>query len=1146
MTSITQVGPTDASSNPLLVLEVSRSPHQTLLRAVDTLTGEQLSISLLNEWSDSPVEQSHIFRVILTEPEGTFSQWDFSTQSTYPISVTRERNLFVLHPDTLISATAVADSFLCLRKTVLTARTPSGSLATTAAGSEAALFGNLIHDMLQIILAKDSNMRSVGASGSLSQSGVDTESFFEAVEDVVYRHCEALYGASVSDNHARLVLHKIVPDMMEWYAAFMGSGNYMATEGVEISQAGKSTNVVISHVQDIEELIWSPVLGLKGKIDASVNMRLDGVDSGVGAFELKTGKSSGYSALSHNAQVTLYYLLMSDRNGRFINFGLLSYIRYQEALRSIRKEEGFEQPSSSDMTLVTSRPNMDQGPKNRCIVAVRGEVVGLIMHRNSLARFLRLDADIEELPPMLVGREQLCVKCFSKESCMMQHKLLETATSESVKNGPGEELFNQNTASLTASHADYYRYWRCLLADEEEHAGRQMKDIWTMPGFQREREGACVCNLLLEPDEISSQVLSHGLLSPGQGTEVKFTRHPNGVFLSDISLCGISKGDFIIVSAENKKSSRHCDKPQETSIATWQSGLTNGFVESVTSTCLSVSVERSLVAWCVHQEIEVSDVFWRVDRAEIYASHNTSKRTLENLFCENDDGMRRLRNLIVDGAAPNFGNLREVVKGDEGNVAEEKFNLRLNEEQRHALEMSLRAKDYVLILGMPGTGKTTTLASVVLTKAMKGETVLLCSHTNTAVDNILERFLDVGFQDFIRLGRNLSVISSRIHPYHVSKMCTPGTSTAVLEQSLNAPRVVATTCLSINHPILIRRSKFDLVVIDEASQILQSICIGPLQFTEGPFLLVGDHYQLPPLQREKSIESRVSRLQNKECPPNGSSSTKLRVTNDADVSELGESLFRRLCVKHPEAMVSLSKQYRMAYEIMDCCNTLVYNGSLSCGSERVASQRLQMSSSFSQNCSPWEKAVQDPIKRLVFLNTQEGEQHGAGNSINPEPISDDDDMSRNEGESSRQSDTEVSIVLASVRLLLWGGVDAKDISVLSPFRAQVVLIRKHLLNQASKHENKLLEVEVFTVDQYQGKDNKCIILSFVRNSLNSVGPLLKDWRRINVALTRAKQKLILIGAEKTLMKGGYFLTEMMMYLHRIDRVFPVVGNPGIS
>jgi len=147
-----------------------------------------------------------------------------------------------------------------------------------------------------------------------------------------------------------------------------------------------------------------------------------------------------------------------------------------------------------------------------------------------------------------------------------------------------------------------------------------------------------------------------------------------------------------------------------------------------------------------------------------------------------------------------------------------------------------------MILGMPGTGKTTTIAKIIESLVDAGKSILLTSYTHTAVDNVLIKLKESNV-DFLRLG-NLDKVLPSIQPY------TPNyngdlQTVEYIEKVYGSKKIVATTCLGINHWIFSKR-KFDYCIVDEASQITLPICLGPIRFAR-VFILVGDQYQLPPV-----------------------------------------------------------------------------------------------------------------------------------------------------------------------------------------------------------------------------------------------------------------------------------------------------------
>jgi DNA replication ATP-dependent helicase Dna2 len=374
----------------------------------------------------------------------------------------------------------------------------------------------------------------------------------------------------------------------------------------------------------------------------------------------------------------------------------------------------------------------------------------------------------------------------------------------------------------------------------------------------------------------------------------------------------------------------------------------------------------------------------------------------------------------------------------------------------------------------------------------QGKSVLLTSYTHTAVDNILLKIRNEGI-GILRLGA-----VAKVHP-EVQEFAdlsgVPKTSIAELKESYDR-QVVATTCLGINHPIFNQRI-FDYCIVDEASQITLPVCLGPIRMARH-FILVGDHYQLPPL------------VQNKEAQEGG----------------LDISLFKLLSEKHPSSVVNLEHQYRMCEDIMSLSNTLIYNGRLRCGTPAVANREMMISnmSALRQHhhstvplsqttfCTGpylgtcWIRDLLDPAVKVAFINTD---------TLLP--------LSREIAKGSRITNP----IEAAITTQLTVGVKAKDIGVITLYRSQLALLKQNLRHIASPAADGASTVEMHTADKFQGRDKEVIVLSLVRNNdIANVGDLLKDWRRVNVALTRARTKLLIVGSWNTMRKGNELLGRL--------------------
>lgn len=190
----------------------------------------------------------------------------------------------------------------------------------------------------------------------------------------------------------------------------------------------------------------------------------------------------------------------------------------------------------------------------------------------------------------------------------------------------------------------------------------------------------------------------------------------------------------------------------------------------------------------------------------------------------------------------------------------------------------------------------------------------------------------------------------------------------------------------------------------------------------------------------------------------------------------------------------LELQYRMCQDIMSVCNLLVYNHRLRCGSEDTARARLDLRD-LTRVPPGWLRDVCAPQRRVVLVDTDAA---ALGEYVTRL------DTLHNPGEA--------RVVLALVRaLVVTGGLDARALGIITPFRSQMQLLQDMLTEQ------RLPPVECNTIDRCQGRDWECVVLTLVRsNDRDLVGDLLMDWRRLNVALTRAKRKLIVVADPHTL------------------------------
>jgi len=705
---------------------------------------------------------------------------------------------------------------------------------------------------------------------------------------------------------------------------------------------------------------------------------------------------------------------------------------------------------------------------------------------------------------------------------MLYHKLSEDGTAATA--GVGSH-FDKMVSKLKPVHQDFFKNWDELLTKEETEMFKFRRELWTMLSGEREKLGRCFAEVVIEPGSAHEDREAQKI---NRFTYTLIRKDQNNVPFTESQ---IVLGEPIVISSEEG-----------------HFALANGYVTKVSRHRIGVAVDRRLHNARVRQNgfdadnnqsfgaimevgkptinqetIDMStqdqQVVYRLDKDEFSNGMATVRNNLLAIMDEQVYRSQGLRELIIENQTPVFEPCptNYVLNGPAG-------EMQINSDQRAAIDKVMSAKDYTLVLGMPGTGKTTTIAHIIRALVAKGKSVLLTSYTHTAVDNILLKLGDSSIS-VLRLG-----VMAKIHPNVQQYATTPRHSIAELEEMYMTPQVVATTCLGISHQIFHKRI-FDYCIVDEASQITLPICLGPIRMAR-TFILVGDHNQLPPL------------VQNKEAQQGG----------------LDISLFKLLSDRQPMSVINLEHQYRMCADIMRLSNALIYDGRLKCGNDSVAQRTLQLpepaslSAFHTSTATSFSKCksishcqlsqLVDPKNKVVFANTD---------TLLLPPFSNESKPPYETLVGSRiTNQLECNLVVLLASAFLSEGVPPSEIGIITFYRSQLSLLRRSFRTTSSYFSSssppssstklnhqlaQLCNIEMHTADKFQGRDKEIIILSCVRsNSQNNVGELLKDWRRTNVAITRARSKFLIVGSKSTLEKGDQLWEKLIREVEGMNGV----------
>ena len=467
----------------------------------------------------------------------------------------------------------------------------------------------------------------------------------------------------------------------------------------------------------------------------------------------------------------------------------------------------------------------------------------------------------------------------------------------------------------------------------------------------------------------------------------------------------------------------------------------------------------------------------------------------------------------------------------------------LNPTQERAVNEVLWAKDVAIVHGPPGTGKTTTLVEAINETLMRESQVLVCAQSNMAVDWISEKLVDRGI-NVLRIGNPTRVNDKMLgftyerrfeshadYPqlwairkairelrknrkkgsenYH-QKMDRLKSRAAEIELRINAElfgeaRVIACTLVGSAHHLL-EGMKFGTLFIDEAAQALEAACWIPMR-RASRVILAGDHCQLPPTV--KSIAA-------------------LR-------AGLGKTLMERIAENKPEVVTLLKIQYRMNDEIMRFSSDWFYGGKV-----ESAPQIKYRSVLDYDHPITWIDTSNE--ENQITIEGEDAPEDSASTSSSVSAANQNSDLNFKEqfvGESfGRINKAEAELTLLTLaeyftkiskRRVLEERI---DVGIISPYRAQVQYLKKLIKKyEFFKPYRRLISVN--TVDGFQGQERDVILISLVRSNDEGQIGFLKDLRRMNVAMTRARMKLIILGNKDTMTQHPFY-KKLWEYVEAIN------------
>ncbi|KAI1090632.1 DNA helicase [Rostrohypoxylon terebratum] len=582
-----------------------------------------------------------------------------------------------------------------------------------------------------------------------------------------------------------------------------------------------------------------------------------------------------------------------------------------------------------------------------------------------------------------------------------------------------------------------------------------------------------------------------------------------------------------------------------------------------------VRIKKEAIAVAVDEEREDAVAFggrvWLVKLADdvTYRRMNQVMQRMRDMPEAEYSGFVRVL-FGLGSPSPVPADLRADEEVGEGKV--EWFDPGLNESQKDAIRFALRSREIALIHGPPGTGKTHTLIELILQLVKRNQRVLVCGPSNISVDNIVER-LSPHRVPIVRLGHPARLLPSVLsHSLDVlTQTSEAGLIVKDVRNEMDAKqasikktrsgkdrkaiyadlkelrkeyrereRRCVGTLIGGSKVVLatlhgaggfqLKNEEFDVVIIDEASQALEAQCWVPLLAAKKA-VCAGDHLQLPPTVKSTNSKSKAK------------PKAKAKGVNEGEEGKgegelikgasLETTLFDRLLKLHGKGIKRmLTTQYRMHEKIMRFPSDELYEGRLVAAD--AVKERLLKDLEYEV------QDTEDTNEPVIFIDTQGGDfpEKNEEEEDKESKGKDKDKDGEKKGQKkatakslfgeSKSNEMEAALVRQHVKKLVDAGVRAEDIAVVTPYNAQLGLLAP--LKEAFPG------IELGSVDGFQGREKEAVIVSLVRSNSDGEVGFLSEKRRLNVAMTRPKRSLVVVGDSETVRRGSKFLNNWMEWL----------------
>lgn len=626
------------------------------------------------------------------------------------------------------------------------------------------------------------------------------------------------------------------------------------------------------------------------------------------------------------------------------------------------------------------------------VVKEFNELSSLIQTRNSIASSIVHGLKLNSM----LKREMTCKGCFSQNVCMIYHKAMENGDSET---SGVKETFEKNTNNITETDTKFIKRWLDTI-DQENEVFSNVK-IWSLSSIEKEMKyRTCFSFMEVEFESDEKTILKKNKDST----------------LIDMKDSFIQVGDYVILSTESEKY-----------------GVASGNVIEIELNRITLKLDHKLIV------PDTKKVFWRIDKREIPTE--LLRSNIIQLFQPNFD---RKKKLIVDLIEPEFDKISDFYLNSS----------LLNQDQRLLIQKANATKDYLIVNGCPGSGKSYTIGYMIKHFVGNGKKILLISNTLSSLETILNQLESFGIS-YLKL----------------EKKNIQSNSTREFREFLMKYNVFVSSVQSIARYGFLKLVNFDYCIVDQANQIALPVILSSILLSK-VFILVGDSNQLKPNQK----------------------------------TEKNESLFKILMEGQPKNVFQLKLHYRMNSDISSLLEH-VYFDDMKCAKHSISIQNISFTDKFNQE---WMNKLS--TKNIIFLSTDSlnyQEEIKYGGPINFK---------------------EASLIDTILNFMLKKDLIPFDFGIISCYSSQVKFLKEYLKKD---------DIMIKSHDQMQGIAKNIIILSTVQTNEGEIKDEWKNQRNLIVSVSRAKQKLIIIGSKKLFFK---YHPEFMRKMVQKDWISEIKDN----